>query len=896
MYALHKAVTNVVINVFFFSFQSLLDFLTYLRARQLIEAHVPITVCRYVLSHRLKLLTRTEAIALARAIDVDKDGTVSVRELRRALDSAREDLQDGVESQGASSRRRTGTRRADSSRRRHSSSSSGHRDTSSSSFMAASFGGATLSLTPEARGALLKLNAGVAPRPEDFLSLATLAGTSSSWQSVASRPSHLAKLDGLPGSKLGNAVSGRNALRTVSHEATAAAAQTLAIANSTPSSRRGSAKPSSSSAGAAATAAGTSLETELARMMTVLHLKRAEGIPCPPASQLDSQPGGSDEQASTARGVRVCLFYAGDIGHHTAHDCIVGNMCKTAAETAGMPPSSASGKGGSGGGGKELSWFFRDEPEDGAVDARLLLTADPLLVQEDLDLMEPPDLKRKLFALIELTVVVKRPKAGAPFGKTSTSSSVTTARRSKSTDRNDRKSKKKSGASSSDDDSKDGSSGSSDEEQARGRNRRRKAKRSSDSDSNEEKEEDGSSDKEEEKDNGSGSEDGDARKKRDKKKGTKAERKKAGRGKKGAAESLSSDEDSQDEMTNKAKGKSTQYETVEVSCGWVKVLFAELCKKKRDLTFELRHGNPWGTEPGEPLPEEDLAQQATLRHQIRDAMPNTLGALVGKRRKATLTLGCNPVKEAGGWTNATSMDEVRLRSYKVLPKSAMLEVFGGLPRNAVLPVGGTACASLALFSAYATSLRSGALGRRVSSIQASPFLALLPRMVNDSAVRAALLGAWASIYYARLTEFTSSLHGSAKDEGPSSSSRVLEALLPVLEQLVADFWIVSKSSEKFMPPSSSSSSGAYEHHYVGGYNTLREAAPESHAALNARTQRIIKAYKALIASRSNGHMPGSVTAAASALTQEGDPDANAFTMHAPFHTRELKFRVNADPL
>ena len=837
--------------------------------------------CRYVLCHRLKLLTRTEAIALARAIDVDRDGTVSVRELRRALDSARADLQDSFEVQGSSSRRRNGNKRAESSSRRDGRSGSHH----GSALMATTLGVTPLSLTPEARRALLKLNAGVAPRPEDFLSLATLAGASSSWQSVASRPSHLAKLDGLPGSKLGNAISGRNALRTVSHEATAAAAQALAIANTTPSSRRGSSKPSSSSAGAAA--AATSVEVEVARMMTLLHLKRAEGIPCPPASQLAGHDGNHDH-ASTARGVRVCLFYA-DIGHHTAHDCIVGNMCKTAAETAGVPPSSASGK--SGRGGKELSWLFRDEPEDGAVDARLLLTADPLLVQEDLDLMEPPDLKRKLFALIELTVVVKRPKAGASNGNTMPP--VVAARRSKSTDRKGRRSKKKSGATSSDDDSiESGSSGSSDEEQGRRRNRRSKKK--GEIDSNEEKEEE-ISDKGEEKDNDSGSEGGeDALKKKDKKNGAKSKI-----GKKGAAESLSSDEDSQDELNSRTKGSKTQYETVEVSCGWVKVLFAELCKKKRDLTFELRHGNPWGTEPGEPLPEEDLAQQATLRHQIRDAMPNTLGALVGKRRKATLTFGCNPVKEAGGWTNASSMDEVRLRSYKVLPKSAMLEVFGGLPRNAILPVGGTACASLSLFSAYATSLRNGALGRRASSMQASPLLALLPQMVNDSAVRAALLGAWASVYYARLTEFISSLHSGAKEEGHSNSNSrgVLEALLPVLEQLVADFWIVSKSSEKFLPPSSSSSSGAYEHHYIGGYNTLREDTPESHAALNARTQRIVQAYKTLIAARNNERLPTrkAPAAGASTLTQEAGTDENAFTMHAPFYTRELKFRVNGDP-
>jgi hypothetical protein len=102
---------------------------------------------------------------------------------------------------------------------------------------------------------------------------------------------------------------------------------------------------------------------------------------------------------------------------------------------------------------------------------------------------------------------------------------------------------------------------------------------------------------------------------------------------------------------------------------------------------------------------------------------------------------------------------------------------------------------------------------------------------------------------------------------------------------------VSKCGERFVPPASAS--GAFEHHYVGGYSTLREAAPESHAALRARTKRVAIAYQTLVAARATERLPQSGNPAALALVAA---EYGSYAMHAPFNTRELKFGVGLTPL
>jgi len=381
----------------------------------------------------------------------------------------------------------------------------------------------------------------------------------------------------------------------------------------------------------------------------------------------------------------------------------------------------------------------------------------------------------------------------------------------------------------------------------------------------------------------------------------------------------------------------------------VKVLLWDLCRAKggkesvgeRELTFEVRHGNPWGSGAGEPLPQAELkAQQNTVRHQLMDAMPHTLGLLVGKRRKCTLTLRAVsvghqtsqaqqqqqlPKSHPGlfGGVQQAVRDEINVFATQSLPTQLLRDVLANLPPNVVLPVGGRGCASLALFGTYCFALKQqsscsgpaargggGTTGGGGAGLVARPLLSMLPDMMNEPAMRAALLGVWATHYYKRLKDFSSRLVGKPNAELASAASRsrtgdglgggggyeggvgcggvaagssrrfprLLEHLVPLLDDLVTDFWVVHKCAARFEQRSRQHSarqqqgvvsggvSSATTPHrpsrgrgekppaadcfkYVGSYSTLREDGAESAGALSQRIERVTEAYLVVVLER-----------------------------------------------
>ena len=171
------------------------------------------------------------------------------------------------------------------------------------------------------------------------------------------------------------------------------------------------------------------------------------------------------------------------------------------------------------------------------------------------------------------------------------------------------------------------------------------------------------------------------------------------------------------------------------------------------------------------------------------------------------------------------------------------DVLDSLPSCFVLPFGGMSCSSLALFSAFCWALRSRAgLARDGKHIRMGDgcLLSVLPSILNDPAPRAALLGIWAQRFRAQMTDFMSRLTGVPPHVGRTPlfsidghmqraehRTRLLDTLVPIVEETVMDLWLVHRCQEKM-----TFSHHQYEREYVGTYSTIREASRESAEAFN----------------------------------------------------------------
>ena len=255
------------------------------------------------------------------------------------------------------------------------------------------------------------------------------------------------------------------------------------------------------------------------------------------------------------------------------------------------------------------------------------------------------------------------------------------------------------------------------------------------------------------------------------------------------------------------------------------------------------------------------------------------------------------------------------------------DVLDSLPSCFVLPFGGMSCSSLALFSAFCWALRSRAgLARDGKQIRMGDgcLLSVLPSILNDPAPRAALLGIWAQRFRAQMTDFMSRLTGVPPQVGRTPlfsidghmqraehRTRLLDTLVPIVEETVMDLWLVHRCQEKM-----TFSHHQYEREYVGTYSTIREASRESAEAFNKRVNLIVSEYRRRVYSRAVGRRrdkvkppknlgnrwydeatlseeqiktlpPPGVDMKEQALTNHNISERDSFQVHAPFNTREL---------
>lgn len=215
------------------------------------------------------------------------------------------------------------------------------------------------------------------------------------------------------------------------------------------------------------------------------------------------------------------------------------------------------------------------------------------------------------------------------------------------------------------------------------------------------------------------------------------------------------------------------------------------------------------------------------------------------RRKCTLTIRTKPIRE-GEWRHAL-VEEKNVQLNQELPRSMLSDVLENLPPCFVLPVGGTRCASLALFSSFCLAVRAAQFEQHVKMGE-SCLMSVLPTMINDPAPRAALLGLFAKRYNSKFMDFASWY--SAKPSGVNSfgfsaaiakyhhRTLLLENLLPILDEIVTDLWVVYRCQERAITASSK-----YEHEYLGKYSRIREGSREGAEAFTRRVSLMVTEYQ-----------------------------------------------------
>merc|ERR1711988_1562921 len=345
------------------------------------DGHVTSAEFIYVLVHKMVLLSEDEAREIVAAIDTNHDGTIALAEFTKAFMLDR-GIQRNYEFADDNERRSSDGAHATSELRYH------------------------FSFSPLARSAMMKLRVGAMPRPEDYLNMAALQ------DGIASicRPSFLAKFDALPQGKVASILTGRSVLRRPKDDIMSLTSSGTQAPRPPPKYLTQTNTEYQKFCGIPLYAKGQTTHTvqqpsnarerKISRpkdnlsqkLMTMLQFIRAKGVPCP-------DPKLKQVEGNHMRGVRVSMFYAGETVDTRAKgmvETIVGNQYKTLARNEIKDYGTM--------------WQFPDDPEDGMNDGRLMLSADPLTVQEDLDLSERPNLQKDLYVLIELTMLLRRPR------------------------------------------------------------------------------------------------------------------------------------------------------------------------------------------------------------------------------------------------------------------------------------------------------------------------------------------------------------------------------------------------------------------------------------------------------------------------------------------------------
>jgi len=517
---------------------------------------------------------------------------------------------------------------------------------------------------------------------------------------------------------------------------------------------------------------------------TVISFVKGEGIPSP-KSQAKAL------LQTEVRAIRAGILYGGQLERSAAQSShVVGNLFRSMAT---IPDDD-----------RADVWAFPGDAMDGAQENSLLLRCDLPTLKRKLHLATDPD-PAHLWFLVELTMWVRKPKRVrsrdlalddqwspdtrpdvAEGSDSDTESQDQHRHRHKHRNRHNRRPRH------------GRTHGHGNRHERRGR--RAAGSRGSDSDSDSDTGSEGRS---------SSDQDGSKHKRRSRRRSNDAY-----------------DDDEGDDVDNEygttLNGLHTSGDAVEVSCGWVKIPLKDLCSGKSRLEqYPIMHGNPLGNSTGDPIPLEDYKEfQNGIMMHLGDAMPSTVGKIFS--RKCTLTMRVTPASRA----HAGLMPSFGLGGYDQISAPHLEEILSCLPRLSLLPMGGRGGSTLALFASY---IRAKHIRPAQLDVRQQHFVAVFPKVLADEAVACAMYGMFAARYYKLY-----------------NAKRRAEAILPevtgLATEVAADIWMAASCHRKLV----SKEAGKYETEYVGQYDTLKEAGPETSDAARQRTARVADEYRNII--------------------------------------------------
>ena len=410
---------------------------------------------------------------------------------------------------------------------------------------------------------------------------------------------------------------------------------------------------------------------------------------------------------------------------------------------------------------------------------------------------------------------------------------------------------------------------------------------------------------------------------------------------------------SEDDYTASADKLKGSDNFTEMSCGWIKVRLTDMIKQNGVKKFPVKFGNPWGSEEGSELPEEDHKVIKASKGILNN---NVLVPLGIRTNKPSISVRLSKPDKGANWF----FDELNLQLASKLPADQMATAFAKLPRNMIVPVGGNGRASAMMIATYCHALRECQAEREGEAMQWDPVLSTLPDMLNDPAFATALYTSWNKQFYAGMTEFSSqfSLLGkgsyvepavvgypepkradikadkyaiSRKSDGKvahnlpkkapprHNGQNIMKFLQPQLRSLVLRAWPVYQHHMSLTYTERSMGGdkyGEYERQYVGQFDGIREDVRENYDDHLQRVGRILDKIEVTDAPRhasaevdvdneveykwtNRSHVagPGKWKETLTEAANHDDAEADGSTretveLFSPFNVRELSFQID----
>ena len=322
----------------------------------------------------------------------------------------------------------------------------------------------------------------------------------------------------------------------------------------------------------------------------------------------------------------------------------------------------------------------------------------------------------------------------------------------------------------------------------------------------------------------------------------------------------------------------------ELSCGWVKVSLDELCavNSSETRTYSLYYGDPFSKDRGSEIPKTDLEQHHAKSFRYRySSVP-----FVGRSTSSTISLKVRDVSRQANMV----MEEAYNTTIGVfntrLPKRQLQTAIAQLPRNLILPAGGAQCSSILMTATYCYMLRQSQLVLDTQHVHMDPVLAMLPDLLDDPAMAAALWGCWAEDYnkefhttvknsrvyswganaYAAATakketeteqkerlerEKAPLTHIAAGQNAPpirkpsfgDTLPDVWDTLRPILHRTVITSWPVFCHSQTMKDQGPGRE--IMQREYISSFDSIREVTPETFEDFRARVRRIEEELRAV---------------------------------------------------